>query len=116
MLHELHCMARHLTPDPQAPAASLVAAGLSPASAPRARPVTSALHHSFAFSRTLFFAAVLCSCTALLALGTGRARERARARPAVARGRALRPYAPIAALGDVTSFPCLVVPVPHVLS
>ena len=37
MLHELHCMARHITPDPQAPAASLVAAGLSPASAPRAR-------------------------------------------------------------------------------
>jgi len=61
------------------------AAVLSPVRAPRARPVTSALHHAFAFFRPLISAAVLCRSTALQALGAVTSAERARARTAVAR-------------------------------
>ena len=46
------------TPKTQAPAACLAAAGLSPVSAPRARPVPSALHHAYALSRSPISAAV----------------------------------------------------------
>src|SRR5690606_14665919 len=68
MLHEVHCGARPTLQDPKL-RSPLAAAGLSPASAPRARPVPSALHHAFAFSRTRISAAMRRRTTTVRALG-----------------------------------------------
>jgi hypothetical protein len=63
-----HCMARLLTLRPPAPE-PLAAAGLSPLSAPRARPVTSALHHASTLSRPPTSAAAPRRSTTARALG-----------------------------------------------
>ena len=85
-LHESRalCMA-HPTLQIPGSRSLLAAADLSPVSAPRAGPVTSA-SRTLVYSSPSIFAAVLRHITALQALGAGPARERARARSAAARG------------------------------
>ena len=70
--------------DPWAPPAPKRRRDSRPYARPRARSVTSALHHASALSRSPISAAVPRPTTTLQALGAERARERARARPAAA--------------------------------